>query len=228
MSNKIIDLTGKRFGMLTVLQRAEKNMYGKPAWECKCDCGKTSVVCGDVLRRGDTKSCGCMRGVRSFEQKNPEFRRSRRNKLYNLWSGIIYRCSHESASHYEYYGGKGVSVCKEWEDSFEAFAKWSLCNGYKAGLEIDRIDNNLSYSPENCRFITHKENSRNRGRRRTNQSGCTGVQFRKNRSGNGGKWRACIMVDGKNISLGHFDTIEEAISARKAGELMYWGFNPIR
>lgn len=207
-----IDRLNKRYGHLLVIERAE-NIKGKPAWVCKCDCGNIVTVSSRNLSRG-TYSCGCM-----LRGKPLIYRRSHANKLYNQWIGMIYRCTHEKASHFDRYGARGITVCKEWQTDFEAFVKWSLKNGYKNNLEIDRIDNNLEYSPDNCRWVSHVENSRNRNNRCTNKCGVAGVYYRADCN----KWRANITVDYHRINLGTFDTLEEAAAARKEAEKTYWG-----
>lgn len=225
-SKRLIDLTGKRFGKLVVIERAGNDKYHKPLWKCKCDCGNETIVSGAVLRRGDTTSCGCMQGIRKDLAYKPLImRRTHANRLFNTWSGMIYRCENPHASHYSIYGGRGISVCEEWRNSYEAFAKWSLSHGYSDDKEIDRINNDGNYCPENCRWIPHKSNSRNR--RARNQSGVSGVNFRPSRTGIGGTWRAGIVVDGKNINIGHFEKFEDAVEARKQAEIKYWGFTRI-
>lgn len=150
--------------------------------------------------------------------------KSHNNKLYNQWAGMIYRCKYPSSTNYEYYGGKGIRVCKEWVDDYYAFYKWAISNGYGENLEIDRINPEKDYMPENCRWLTHKDNSRNRGARKNSKSGKAGVSFRESRTGIGGSWRVGIMADGKQINIGTYDNLTEAIEARKEAELKYWGY----
>ena len=214
MGNRLIDRTSQRYGSLVVIKRAVNSKENKAMWLCKCDCGNTIVVPASQLASGQKYSCGCL-----FKGKPLLYRRTRKNKLYNQWSGMIYRCTHESASHYERYGERGVSVCQEWIDSFESFADWSIANGYSENLEIDRIDNNGNYSPENCRWVSHMENSRNRNTRKTSKSGVAGVMFREDIQ----KWRVSIGVNYKRINIGNFDSFEDAVDARKKAEQKYWG-----
>lgn len=212
---KAIDRKGQRFGNLLVVERAENDRNGKAMWICECDCGNTTVVSAKNLSRGQY-SCGCL-----FRGKPLIYRRTHANKLYNQWSGMIYRCTHEAASHFERYGERGVSVCQEWVESFESFADWSIANGYADSLEIDRIDNNGNYCPENCRWVSHMENSRNRNARKTSKSGVSGVMFREDIQ----KWRVTIGVNYKRINIGNFDNFEDAVAARKKAEREFWG-NP--
>lgn len=164
---------------------------------------------------------------------NPFLRRYT-NRLYKEWAGMHHRCYRPTASHFEHYGGRGIQVCAEWSghDGFDAFAQWSLDNGYAEGLEIDRIDTDDGYRPDNCRWVNHKDNSRNRNTYRNAvraskaisvDEKIIGVIFRPSKTGVGGKWRAMITVDGKNISLGSYARKEDAIQARLNGERKYWG-----
>lgn len=213
MKFQAIDRTGQRYGSLVAIRRAENDACGKAQWLCKCDCGNVVVVPSRKLLNKHP-SCGCL-----YNGKPMIYRRSHSNKLYNQWSGMIYRCTHQNASHYERYGERGIAVCDEWGSNFEAFVEWSLANGYSADLEIDRINNNGDYSPENCRWVPHKENSRNRNTRKTSKSGVAGVMYRADIN----VWRVSIGVDYKRINIGHFKTFEEAVAARKEAELKYWG-----
>lgn len=142
-----------------------------------------------------------------------------KTRLHKEWRGILHRCKNQSASHYEYYGGKGITVCEQWVNNFVNFYNWAINNGYDDSLTLDRIDNNKGYSPYNCRWVTHKINCRNRGLRKGNKTGYTGVAERKIKSGV--RYRAFIVIDNQNISLGHYDTIEEAYNARKKAEKYY-------
>lgn len=140
-------------------------------------------------------------------------------RIYKIWQGIRQRCNNPKDKDYADYGGRGVKVCKEWNESSEAFVNWALENGYSDDLSIDRIDTNLGYSPENCRWATWTQQARNKRIEKINTTGVAGVHFDKARC----KYRAIIYVNNKKVDLGRYDTFTEAAEARKAGETKYWG-----
>ena len=150
-----IDLTGQKFGRLTVVERAEDYVSPKgnrlTQWLCKCDCGNYSVVNACSLRSGATKSCGCINRKHGMTK----------TRLYNIWVDMRQRCYNGNYPHFHRWGGKGVVVCEEWKDNFQAFAEWALKNGYDKKLSLDRINGNGNYEPCNCRWATAKEQARN-------------------------------------------------------------------
>lgn len=147
------DLTGKKFGKLTVIEAAGKTDAGAILYKCKCDCGGEKVVRNDHLKSGAIQSCGCI----VKKQKGLH-----NTKLYSVWSGMKKRCHNPKNFNFKNYGGRGVSVCDEWRNDFLSFYKWAIENGYKEGLAIDRIDNDRNYEPSNCRWVTPKVNGNNR------------------------------------------------------------------
>lgn len=156
---RLIDITGKKFGRLTVIKRLHVNKNKFIVWECKCDCGKTIHQLSYPLRQGEVKSCGCL---------NTEMRLERitthglsKLPIYKVWKSMKKRCYAESDKRYHRYGGRGIIVCDEWLKSPESFIRWAISNGYKEGLTIDRIDNDDNYLPNNCRFVTIAKNNRN-------------------------------------------------------------------
>lgn len=153
------DLTGKKFGKLTVIKRESLNAGHGSTWVCKCDCGNTVVVRRDGLTTGHTTSCGCYR-----DSGESRIRHGMTNtRLHRIWNAMKQRCSNPNFKQFKDYGGRGIKVCKEWstKHGFDVFAEWALSHGYRDDLEIDRIDNDKGYSPDNCRWVTHKENMNN-------------------------------------------------------------------
>ena len=156
---KLIDLTGRRFGRLTVIQRSENGKDGRAKWLCVCDCGCSTIVRGDRLRSGKTTSCGCL----AIEtRRNIHFTHGHSGtRVYNIWQGMKKRCYNPKNAHYNRYGGRGIAVCEEWLHNFQVFYNWAMANGYRDDLSIDRIDNDKDYSADNCRWVTCKENNNN-------------------------------------------------------------------
>lgn len=151
---RFIDLTGQRFGRLIVIQRA--NHTGSSAyWLCRCDCGNTIVIQGGSLRRGSTKSCGCLK------KDVTTIHSGRKTRLYSIWDNMKSRCNNPNKDSYRNYGGRGIKVCPEWLHDFSAFRDWALSNGYDDDLTLDRIDNDKGYTPENCRWETRSNQNRN-------------------------------------------------------------------
>lgn len=152
---KIIDLVGQRFGKLQVIERLPN--YISPSGQqvvfflCECDCGNSHEVRSIHLRRGKIQSCGNCDNRLHGESGS---------KLYNLWNNMRFRTT-EKYFQRNLYFDKGISVCEDWHD-YKKFAEWAKINGYKEGLQLDRIDNSKGYEPQNCRWVDTQTNSNNR------------------------------------------------------------------
>ena len=153
-----IDLTGKRFGRLYVEGRAE-NRGRRVYFRCICDCGNVVSVNTNSLKNGNTKSCGCIR--RETTRASSKTHGMCKTKLYTMWRNMKARCMNKNNTSYHWYGERGITICDEWLNSFEAFYNWAINSGYSHDLSIDRIDVNGNYCPTNCRFATKKEQARN-------------------------------------------------------------------
>lgn len=157
---KFIDLTGKKFGKLLILSRANNSNNGKVRWNCMCDCGKEKIIIGNSLKTRVTKSCGCLlKENKGPTLKHGHAKKGKVSKTYKIWNSILQRCNNLNNFAYKYYGGRGIKVCKRWF-KFENFLK--DIGEISDGLTLDRINNNGNYEPNNWRFSTMREQSRNK------------------------------------------------------------------
>ena len=168
---KFVDLSGQKFNRLTVLSLHHKkqlyNKKGRPNghlyyYLCRCDCGRTTIVAGTLLKRGSVKSCGCLRKEEQCKSSNKhKIHGMRSSRLYRIYQSMKGRCYYPCVKGYERYGGRGISICEEWYQDFLSFYKWSLENGYNDTLSIDRINIDGNYEPSNCRWVSPKVQGRN-------------------------------------------------------------------
>ena len=203
------DKTGLVFGKLIVLNYVGMNTSHKSLWECKCECGNiTTVVSGD-LASGNTSSCGCYLKERITKHGGTG------KSSYNSWKSMVARCTHKQNKDYWKYGAAGIKVCSEWLD----YLTFEKDMGEPIDTEtLDRIDSYGNYTKENCRWASPTIQARNIRTPKTNTTGHIGV------SNVYGKYMAKITVKKKAYYSKVFNTVEEAVQARKDLELKYWDF----
>lgn len=161
------DLTGRKIGRLTVLYRLPYDPSRRAVdWVCKCECGRRVVLSGGGLHR-NTQSCGCLQ--QELRKAGRPTHGMRRSPIYAVWNGMINRCHNPNQPHYERYGGRGIYVCDEWRGSFAAF--YRDMGDRPTGptgkpYTIERVDNDGPYCKENCKWIPHTLQTRNKRPRR--------------------------------------------------------------
>jgi hypothetical protein len=204
MSGTKVDYTGQVFGRLTVLGEAVQ--VGKHRkLLCECTCGVTKSMYLTSIKAG-ALSCGC----RQREIVTTHGQSRQRNSLYYAWVNMRSRCTDPNAKYFSDYGGRGIRVCPEWDNSFEEFQTWALSNGYAKGLTLDRRRNNEDYSPDNCRWVDRTTQQRNRRPVKGSSSKYVGVSFVQKHQ----RWLASIKIARKSINLGLFATELDAAKAR--------------
>ena len=195
-----MDIVGKTFNHLTILEYAGKNKYQKKLYKCKCNnCGNFKIMVGTEVKNGYSKSCGCL----SKQSKNVKHGMAG-TPIYKKWKTIKGRCFNPNSSNYKWYGGRGITMCDEWKNDFEKFYE-DVGDIPFENAELDRIDNNKGYDPDNVRWVDHKTNSNNR-RKYKNKTGYTGVTYKQRLN----KYQAQLYKNKKFVYLGLYDTPEEA------------------
>ncbi|MBR2388130.1 MAG: hypothetical protein IKB02_09880 [Clostridia bacterium] len=178
--SKAKDLTGQRFGRLVALEPTEEQKNRRIIWKCVCDCGNICFVSSKRLLYGDTQSCGCLRKERVTERISKAREKVIKHnmyttRLYKVFAGMKDRCYNPNNKRYKHYGGRGITVCDEWRDDFQAFHDWAMANGYdenapRGACTLDRIDVDGNYCPENCRWVDMKTQANNRRKNKTVQN----------------------------------------------------------
>lgn len=175
---KAADLTGKKFGKLIAVSRSENTNQNRAQWLCRCECGGEKIAQAAYLNKGTTRSCGCLadeqRKTAAQSQCTP-YSRTNMYRERKTWENMIARCYDKTRHDFKWYGGRGISVCEKWRNSFEAFV---VDMGMRpASMTLDRRESSTDYSPGNCRWATATEQANNR---RSNH---------------------CITIDGRTLTI---------------------------
>ena len=191
---------GDKFARLTIIEEGEKRS-SKRTFKCRCDCGNETIVMVQNLTSGRSQSCGCL-----AKEINTTHGLSR-TPVFNTWVNMIARCQNPNREDYSYYGGRGITVCEEWQDPSE-FAAWAKQNGFIPGLTLERKEVDGNYEPSNCSWVDRSHQAANRSKRSGSNNPYIGVQK------HGDRWSATICSKYEKTHIGMFDTSEEARDAR--------------
>jgi hypothetical protein len=157
--SKLKDITGLKFGHLTVLHKTDKRRDGRIVWICRCDCGRQTTTTAHQLRSGGKRSCRCLK----IRLRHGHARRGTRSRTYNTWHSMLQRCSNPNHPAYQYYGGRGIGVCDRWRDFLNFLADMGK---RPKGTTLDRYpDGDGDYRPGNCRWVSPYEQAQNRRER---------------------------------------------------------------
>lgn len=201
---------GDRFGRLVITDSYVRKQGSAWMHNAICDCGNGKTLAGSEMQRGRVRSCGCFR----LEQKTTHGRTN--TPEYPVWAAMIQRCTKSTYSEYHNYGGRGISICKEWM-RFENFIA-DMGDRPSKKHTLERVDNDGNYEPSNCIWATRFQQSINQRIRADNKTGYRGVSLNKV----SGKYYAKICVNKKQIHLGCFELINDAITAREKAEAKYF------
>lgn len=223
MSLKHKDIAGQKFNKLTALRIVgyeepyRSNEKPIPLWECLCDCGSETVGTVYNIVRGRKKSCGCLR-----KESTTKTHGMTKTKIYVVYRNMWKRCYNKNEWAYPYYGGRGIKLCDRWmEPEGIGFMNFYADMGdIPNGLEIERVNNDGDYCPDNCVWAARSEQTFNQRKRCNNVSGRSGVSFNQKH----GKYVVTIGKNNKSIYLGIYSDFEEACKVREEAELEYYGF----
>jgi len=211
---------GDRFGRLKIINEVDsmqRRRDGRRAFLCRCDCGQEKIISVKLLFNGQTKSCGCLKIELTAERRKTHG--MSRTRLHRIWCQMLQRCRNINDSSYSNYGGRGITVCKEWQDDFVVFHTWAMSNGYKDNLSIDRIDGNGNYEPSNCRWASKSYQTQNTRCHKGKVSKYKGVTWKKARN----RWLATVWRNGNAIHCGSFNDEELAALAYDKKALEVFG-----
>lgn len=217
LESKELNLTGRKFGRLTVIRKDDSRKY---YWTCICSCDKNAEisVSSKNLKSGHTKSCGCLQ-IEIASNVNTKHGMCKTSE-YKAWAKMLSRCNNPKDKSYYNYGGRGIKVCDEWNDSFDKFYE-DMGNKPSKNHQIDRINNDIGYSKENCRWSTSHHNSMNRRGLGYKTSKYKGVSWNKDKN----KWVAQIQLNHKTYYLGCFtDEVEAAKMYDKKATELFMGY----
>lgn len=217
MGRKLADYTGQVFhGIEVISWHSKKN--GRNYWSCKCHCGNVFPTLIASLKRGATKSCGCL--MRKAVSKANTTHGNTNHYLYPTYKNMLARCFNEKDPRFKKYGGRGITVCDRWlEPDGKGFKNFLEDMGDKPeGCSLDRIDTHSNYSPENCRWVDGSVQSFNQMKDEGSETVRVGIRKDK-----WGKWRASINYKGQAYHLYYGTSLEEAVKAREAAELKFYG-----
>lgn len=207
--SKVLPKSGDIFGELLLLgEEKVRDKGGNILWKCKCNCGEEKSIRISRILKGGAKSCGCLTRLSVTTHGKSGHR------LYSVWKAMVDRCHNKNSTRYKNYGARGIYVCSTWKQSIDCFLE-DMWDSYKEGLELDRIDNDAGYFKENCRWVTHAQNLRNKGKASLKGRG----KYKGVMCVSKGKYR--VRLKGKEI--GKFTDEKEAAIAYNKAALLEFG-----
>ena len=212
---KALELVGQQFGRLVVIAKAGRNRWGRLLWWCLCECGEYVIIPGNSLKRKLTESCGCLH--RELLRKQNTTHGGYNTPEHRSWRAMKDRCLNKKSPRYKDYGDRGIKIE---DDRWLNFKNFYADMGNKIkGTTLERLNNEKGYNKKNCCWDTYKKQSHNKRIHKKNTTGCSGVCWDKKIK----KYKARIGIDYKEIHLGYFNILQDAINIRKIAELKYWG-----